>query len=163
MSHIHKKSRITVITAVFLIMAVVLTLFSNLTPALHAQAAEVTIKTQKAADGIKNGIRGIDVSKYQGTINWKKVATDDVKFAMCRATYGTDIDPTFVTNAKGANDNGLYVGAYHYARIKDSASVKKEAAAFIKQLKKVTLTYPVVLDIENHYGLSKTKLSNLAI
>lgn len=111
--------------------------------------AATTIKTQKAADNIKGGIRGIDVSKYQGKINWKQVSQDNVNFAFIRATYGTTNDPNFVTNAKEAHANGIKVGAYHYATFKDSDSVKKEAAHFISRLKKVDITYPVVLDCES--------------
>lgn len=120
------------------------------------------IKTQKAADKIDNGVRGIDVSKWNGTINWKKVAGDNVKFAICRATYGAEADATFLTNARGAHENGLFVGAYHYARFTTQAAMEKEAAAFIKQLKKVSITYPVVIDIEqNPKKLTKAKLTNL--
>lgn len=127
--------------------------------------AGVTIKTQKAADSIKDGIRGIDVSKYQGDINWKKVARDNVKFAIIRASYGTTNDPKFVTNAKEAHANGLGVGAYHYATFTDTASMRKEAAHFISRLKKVNITYPVVLDLESatHKKMKKSTLTNLAI
>lgn len=115
---------------------------------LHSST--VTIKTLDAAnDALREGaVRGIDVSKYQGTINWSKVAQDNVHFAMIRATYGTTNDPTFVTNAQGAHENGLAVGAYHYATFHDGPSVKKEAAQFISQLRKANITYPVALDLE---------------
>lgn len=127
------------------------------------QAAEaVTIKTQAAADSIKNGIRGIDVSKYQGTIDWSKVAKDDVQFAFIRASYGTTADPNFVTNANSAYKNGIKVGAYHYATFSDEESMKKEAAFFLSQLKRVNINYPVVLDLELTQGLSKTELTKLA-
>lgn len=156
------RSRYPAVISLLMTAIIILAAFTGLIPSYGVNAA--TIKTQKAANNVENGVYGIDVSKYQGTINWKKVAADDVTFAMCRATYGTDIDPTFVTNAKGAYDNGLHVGAYHYARFNSSATVKKEAEAFIKQLKKVTITYPVALDIEaNPSKLSKVKLTNLCI
>lgn len=125
--------------------------------------AAVTIKTQKAADSIEGGVRGIDVSKWQGSINWGKVAQDNVSFAMIRATYGAEYDPMFLTNARGAHENGLKVGAYHYARFKNSAGVEAEAAAFLNRIKQVDITYPVVLDIENHYNLKRSTLTNLAI
>lgn len=112
--------------------------------------AAVTIKTMAAAnEAIENGAsRGIDVSKYQGTIDWSQVASDNVSFAFVRATYGVTNDPYFVTNAQGAHANGIKVGAYHYATFHDSDSVKREAAQFLSQLRQVDITYPVALDIE---------------
>lgn len=125
----------------------------------------VTIKTQKAADSIKGGIRGIDVSKYQGSINWKKVAKDDVDFVFVRASYGTTSDPKFLTNARQAHENGLKVGAYHYATFKTASQMKSEAAHFISRLDKVDITYPVVLDLEDsrHKTLKKSTLTKLAV
>lgn len=122
------------------------------------------MKTTKVANSIKGGIRGIDVSKYQGEINWKKVSGSDVDFAFIRASYGTTSDPMFVTNAKNANKNGIKVGAYHFATFTDSKTMKKEAKFFISRLKKVDITYPVVLDLEgaSHKKIKKSTLTKLA-
>lgn len=154
----HGRKQRRIIALVMLLTILMSALFP-----VAAQARTVKAKTSKGTYTIENALRGIDVSKWNGSVNWKNVAKDNVDFAFARATYGTDPDATFVTNAKGAYDNGIHIGAYHYARFKTSAGVKQEAAAFLKQIKKVTLTYPVVLDIENHYKLSKTKLTNLAL
>lgn len=149
--------------AMFLVMIILLTSFLPVT-------ANAATKTQEAADSIKGGIRGIDVSKHNGTIDWKKVAKDDVKFAMVRATcgymekgkYKFAIDPTFVENVKQASKNGLYVGAYHHGCFTNQKTMQKEAEEFIKMLKQVKLTYPVAVDIEiNPKGYSKSQLSAL--
>lgn len=58
-------------------------------------------------------IEGIDVSQFQGPIDWQKVAADGKAFAICRATIGLGTDPTFLTNCRGARAAGLLVGAYH--------------------------------------------------
>jgi lysozyme len=59
---------------------------------------------------------GIDVSQYQGTIDWAAVGTTTTRFVIVRATKGTNYDdPTFATNVAGARANGLAVGAYHRA------------------------------------------------
>ena len=126
-------------------------------------AAAATIKTQAAADNISGGIRGIDVSKYQGTINWPAVAQDNVNFVMIRASIGSEVDELFLRNAKGAHENGLLVGAYHYAKFTNKATMQKEAELFISQLKNVDITYPVALDIEAHRNLSRSALTNLAL
>jgi lysozyme len=59
---------------------------------------------------------GIDVSKWQQTIDWSKVAGAGMRFAIARATKGQHyIDPTFQTNVDGARAEGIVVGAYHRA------------------------------------------------
>ena len=127
--------------------------------------AAVVIKTQAAANSAQaqGGIRGIDVSKWQGAINWSQVAKDDVNFAFIRASIGMEIDETFVTNARGANENGIKVGAYHYAKFKTRNEMLAEAKLFVSQLKKANITYPVVLDLELHGGLSKNDLTNYSL
>lgn len=129
----------------------------------YMQRASVVIKTQEAADSVQGGIRGIDVSKYQGSINWAKVAQDNVSFVMVRASFGMEADEYFEHNARGAHENGLLVGAYHYAKFTDRESMQREAEFFIRQLKKVEITYPVALDLEASRGLSRSRLTELAI
>ena len=59
---------------------------------------------------------GIDVSKWQQTIDWSKVAGAGMRFAIARATKGQHYtDPTFQTNVDGARAEGIAVGAYHRA------------------------------------------------
>ena len=148
---IHK--RVALVFATFIMLC-----FTFAAP-LQAYGA-VTIKTLEAAQAV-GGIAGIDVSKYQGNINWAKVAKSDVKFVMVRASLGMVEDETFVHNALGAHGEGLLVGAYHYAKFTDYQSMMKEAKLFISQLKEVTITYPVALDVEAHRGLSRSELTRL--
>jgi GH25 family lysozyme M1 (1,4-beta-N-acetylmuramidase) len=143
-----------------LIITLILTAALILAGARGAKGA-VTIKTQAAADSVPGGIRGIDVSKWQGNINWESVAKDDVSFVLARATLGIEVDETFYRNATGAHAAGIKVGAYHYAKFTDYASMMKEAELFIKQLDQVTLTYPAVLDVEAARGLTKSALATL--
>lgn len=126
--------------------------------------AALTVRTQKKAYKIDGGIKGIDVSKYQGSINWQRVANDGIDFAFVRAAYGTTNDPYFLTNAKNAHENGIKVGAYHFATFKTPAEARKEAAYFVNLLKKVDITYPVVLDLEgaSHKKISRAGLTSLA-
>jgi GH25 family lysozyme M1 (1,4-beta-N-acetylmuramidase) len=59
---------------------------------------------------------GIDVSHYQGTVNWSSVRTDGVTFAITKATEGTSyLDPTLSTNIAGMKRAGIIPGAYHFA------------------------------------------------
>ena len=61
-------------------------------------------------------IRGIDVSHYQGFINWKEVATDpQVAYCYIKATEGSGyVDDCYETNVRQARQNGIKVGAYHF-------------------------------------------------
>ena len=58
--------------------------------------------------------RGIDVSQWQGEIDWRAVADSGVEFAFMRATVGLRTDPCFAANWQGAGDVGLLRGVYHY-------------------------------------------------
>lgn len=58
-------------------------------------------------------IEGIDVSVFQGAIDWPAVAASGIEFAICRATVGLGTDPNFLINLRGARAAGLLVGAYH--------------------------------------------------
>lgn len=65
-------------------------------------------------------IKGIDVSKWQGAIDWAKVAGDGVKFAMIRLGYGgkngaaCGVDNFYQKNVEGALANGIAVGCYFF-------------------------------------------------
>src|SRR5688500_17424141 len=60
-------------------------------------------------------VEGIDVSQFQGVINWPQIATNNKQFVFMRASRtNLDKDPTFDTNLAGATAAGLLVGTYHY-------------------------------------------------
>ena len=66
---------------------------------------------------------GVDVSHYQGTIDWSKVAASNVTFAMAKATEGLSyVDPMFSTNYKAMKQNGLFRSAYHFAHPNEDAN-----------------------------------------
>lgn len=96
--------------------------------------------------------RGIDVSKYQGTINWTKVASDKtIKFVYIKATEGTTIqDPYYKTNIKNAKKAGLLVGSYHLYSGKTTAY--QQFANFKAVVKKSEQDLIPVLDIEEIHG-----------
>ena len=62
-------------------------------------------------------MKGIDVSKHNGNVNWSHVKADGVEFAIIRAGYGKEIsqkDVQFENNYAGCKSNGVLVGAYWY-------------------------------------------------
>ena len=110
--------------------------------------------------------RGIDVSKWQGNIDWNRVKASGVDFAILRAGYGSvssQKDPTFEDNYQNAKAAGIPVGAYHYSYAKDIAGAKREAQTFLEWIKGKQFEYPVVLDIEESatYNLGRNTVSEI--
>lgn len=96
--------------------------------------------------------QGIDVSKYQGKINWTRVAkTKTVKFAYVRATEGTSIkDSYYKSNVDSARKAGIYVGSYHVYSSKTTAS--QQFANFKSVVSKKKQDLVPVLDIEGYHS-----------
>lgn len=109
--------------------------------------------------------KGIDVSHWQGDIDWNKVAADGVSFAFLKATEGTSyVDPTFYKNAEGARAAGIKVGAYHFARFGTREEALAEVNHFLNTVKKTTLSYPLVLDLEvDQKKVGKSQLTDAAV
>lgn len=67
---------------------------------------------------------GVDVSKWQGNVDFGALVRDGTSFAFLKATEGQDYtDPRFIDNARNAMYAGLVVGAYHYGRVSDGGTV----------------------------------------
>lgn len=95
-------------------------------------------------------IKGIDVSRWNGSIDWKTVANYGMGFAILRITEkGNIVDSTFEPNYKGCIENKIPVGVYKYSYATTIAQIKDEANVVIKTLNKRKLDYPVFLDIED--------------
>ena len=98
-------------------------------------------------------IKGIDVSRWQGVIDWKAVKADGVKFAIIKAG-GSDAgfykDRTFEQNYAGAKENGIAVGAYYFVGklCKSREAGAADAKRFIEILKGKQFEYPVYIDFE---------------
>jgi lysozyme len=111
-------------------------------------------------------IKGIDVSHHNGSIDWKKVKADEIKFVFIKATQGINYSKVdyFRNQAPKALGNGLQVGAYHYAVFSTVPEAICEAQYFLSVIKDYKLTYPPVLDLEeNKENASKKQLTDAAI
>lgn len=109
--------------------------------------------------------RGIDVSKYQGAVNWGAVAGSGMQFAFVKiGSSKSGIDPMFHANMAGANAAGLKVGAYVYSYATTPEAAAAEAAFAVDALKNYTVSYPVVFDLEDsvHKGMTPDQLAALA-
>lgn len=102
-------------------------------------------------ESISGQVHGIDVSHYQGTVDWAQVAGAGMAFAFAKATQGaTYVDPLFAQNWQGARAAGLLCGAYHFFQPGDDPAA--QAAHFLSVLgapPAVTGSLPPVLDVES--------------
>lgn len=103
------------------------------------------------------GIQGIDVSQWQGDINWSAVKASGINYAMIRVgnvKYGADTK--FAQNVAGANAAGLRVGAYVYSYATNATEAAQEAAYAIALMQNTTISFPVAIDIEDDVHKSLT-------
>src|SRR5213076_680529 len=92
-------------------------------------------------------LRGIDVSHYQGSIDWRRVARDDVAFAYVKATEGVHgRDARFARNWREARRAGVRVGAYHYFIF--CRSGRAQARNFLAVAPRGKGTLPPAVDLE---------------
>jgi len=115
-------------------------------------------QAQLAAPADVTTTPGLDVSHYQGTVDWPSVAAQGAKFAYMKASEGTSfVDPEFSVNYAGSAAVGLARGAYHFA-LPDESSGADQAMFFLNNgggWVSDGHTLPPVLDIEyNPYGTS---------
>lgn len=111
--------------------------------------------------------QGVDVSHYQGAVNWNSLAAGGTQFAYMKETEGTGfVDPQFTSNYAGSAAAGLARGAYHFA-LPDESSGAVQAAYFLAHGAGWVAdghTLPPVLDIESNpygaecYGLSAAQM-----
>lgn len=110
-------------------------------------------------------IKGIDVSAWNGNIDWKTVADYGMGFAILRITEkGNKTDSTFEQNYKGCIQHGIPVGVYKYSYAKSPAQAEDEADSVISVLNGRKLDFPVFYDLEwkEQRVLSKQTIEKIA-
>ena len=118
-------------------------------------------------------LKGIDVSKWQGDIDWSKVKSSGISFAMIRLGYGSSdgtrcgVDSYFHKNVVNAVKAGVNVGCYFYSYAMSVEAARREAQFVVNTLKnyKGVFTYPISFDLEDpkQQSLGKTVLTNIVI
>ena len=105
-----------------------------------------------------SGVLGIDVSKWNGNIDWKAVKNSGVSYVIIRCGYrgssqGMLIeDPKFAKNIQGATDAGLKVGVYFFSQAIDEIEAVYEASFVLEKIKGYKISYPIFLDVEPSGG-----------
>lgn len=112
---------------------------------------------------------GIDVSKWQGNIDWA-TTSNAVSFAIIRCGYrgssgGIAMDPKFLQNMKGAKAHGVRVGVYFYSKATNEAMAVEEASAALSFVQQAGggLTLPIYFDMEDACQKGLSKEENTAI
>ena len=105
-----------------------------------------------------SGTMGIDVSKWNGTIDWNAVKNSGVSYVIIRCGYrgsskGALIqDPKYEANIKGATAAGLKVGVYFFTQAINEVEAVEEASMVLESVKKYKISYPIFLDVESSGG-----------
>ncbi|ROT46959.1 glycoside hydrolase family 25 protein [Candidatus Cardinium hertigii] len=116
-----------------------------------------SVSNVKLETGFSLKANAIDVSKYQGDINWVEVQKANIEYAMIRATSGIVKDERFVANWEGAKAVGIRPGAYHYFRANYTA--QEQAENLIERLSKISFnpyTDVLVIDVEKKFNEEAT-------
>ncbi|MCQ2424105.1 MAG: glycoside hydrolase family 25 [Clostridia bacterium] len=101
-----------------------------------------------------DSVIGIDVSSYQGDIDWTTLSSQNISFAFIKATEGSSfVDPCFTSNWTNAADTDLRIGAYHFFSFESSG--EKQAKFFCSTVTPVDNMLPPVIDVE-FYGKFKS-------
>lgn len=113
--------------------------------------------------------KGIDVSKWNGDIDWNKVKASDVDYAIIRCGYGDDEtsqdDPYWKTNADACTEAGIPFGTYIYSYADSVKAAKSEAEHVLRLIEGYDLTYPVYYDLEQNSvreNLSTAEIAKVA-
>ena len=108
--------------------------------------------------------RGIDVSRWQGEINWSQAAADDVSFVMLGTRSKGAVDPYFHRNIQQASAAGVKVGVYIYSLAVTVEMAEAEADFVLDLIHDYPVSYPVAFDMEDSTqgNLSKEELAAIA-
>ncbi len=111
-------------------------------------------------------LKGIDVSVYQGQIDWNAVKNDGIQFAFVRAGHGDHkLDTRYRENMAGANAAGIPVGVYFYSTARSEIQAITDAQFVIDNMAGYLVSYPVVVDVEDRAlqgDLSKDQVTKIA-
>lgn len=109
-------------------------------------------------------IKGIDVSVYQGNIDWAKIKNQGISFTFIRLGHGDHkLDTYYSTNMKQANAQGIKTGVYFYSTATTPEEARSDAQWVIDMLQGYNVSYPVAVDMEDNSQTSLGKDTLTAI
>lgn len=108
-------------------------------------------------------IEGIDVSNWQGYINYKDVKKSGIEIVYIKASQGNDYkDPYFELNYENAKLNGLRVGVYHYLTARSITEAEQQAEFFASIISEKEIDCKLVMDFENFGDLTKEQINEIS-
>lgn len=155
-------------------MKKIATIFMAATVAVSTLIMPIEVKA--APNQVNTPVLGIDVSRYQGTIDWQQVAAAGMQFAIIRVGYRTQTtgllneDPNARYNLQEASKYGIKVGAYFFSTAVTAQEAQEEANFTANILDKYAITFPVAYNCEGfskkssrQYPLGKAERTAIAI
>ncbi len=107
---------------------------------------------------------GIDVSAYQGDIDYNLVRNSGIEIVYIKASEGTSLeDPFFRINYTNAKENGLKVGFYHFVRARNREEAIQEAEFFYRVISGTNPDCRLAMDFEVFGNLTKEEINNISI
>lgn len=108
--------------------------------------------------------KGIDVSEWQGNIDFKKVKEDGIQIVYIRAGQGFSYeDSKFERNYKEAKKQGLKIGAYHYVTARNEEEAKQQATFFVSLVSNKKIDAKLAMDFEYFPDLSKSEINKISL
>lgn len=113
-------------------------------------------------EGVSKAAVGIDISKYQGKIDWEKVKADGIEYAIIRIGYrGYDtgklmLDEYFEENIKNATEADMEIGLYFFSQAISPEEAIEEAQFIFDNIKGYEIAYPIIIDIEDVPSTART-------
>ena len=106
---------------------------------------------------------GIDVSRWQGEIDFEQVAQSGVSIVYIRSSYGNTEDQNFRAYTRSALDHGLMTGFYHYLTARSVSQARYQAAFFVRTIGGYTPDCLLAMDFEDLSGLSPQEINDISL
>ena len=126
---------------------------------------QISISKVEAIEPASSEIyEGIDVSNWQGNINFAEVANSGIQVVYIKATQGTNyVSPTFEQSYKNAKANGLKIGFYHYVSARSEEEARQEAQFFASKIAGKEVDCRLAMDFEEFGNLSNNEINAIGL
>ncbi|MDE6434409.1 MAG: hypothetical protein K2L07_09290 [Lachnospiraceae bacterium] len=112
----------------------------------------------------RSTLHGIDVSSWQGKIDFERVKADGIRIVYIKATQGTNyVDSDFERNYREAQKEGLAIGFYHYVTARNISEAREEARFFVSHIQDKIQHARPAMDFETFGDLSRTEIREIAL
>jgi len=110
---------------------------------------KVNVRYAAGPVNTKNTVKGIDISAWQGRVNFRKIRKSGVDFVIIRIGHGNQVDSYFASNYRRAKKAGLKVGGYWYSTAMNKSQAVRQRKLCMKKIRGKTFEFPIFIDIEH--------------